>query len=66
MPAIVDQTGVVLIDAQTLYPIEWREQAFYVRDGIRERATIVVRYTTYETLPRTPQNLRLLKIGARP
>lgn len=65
-PAIVEQTGVVLIDAQTLYPIEWREQAFYVRDGIRERASIVVRYTSFETLPRTTENLRLLKIGARP
>jgi len=65
-PRSVDATGVVLVDAQTLYPIELREQAFFVRDGVRERTGGVTRYSTFETLPRTPENLRLLKMGPRP
>lgn len=65
-PAVVDATQIVLIDAETLYPIEFREQAFFVREGVREQISMVTRYTTFETLPRTPENLRLLKMGARP
>lgn len=65
-PAVVDASETVLIDAETLYPIEFRYEAFFVRDGARERSFASVRYTTFETLPRTPENLRLLKMGARP
>lgn len=64
--AIVDTTATVLVDAKTLYPIEYREQSFFVRDGVRERFAMVIRYTTFEKLPRTAGNLRLLKMGARP
>lgn len=63
--AVVDATATVLVDAETLYPIEYREQSFFVRDGVRERFAMVIRYTTFEKLPRTAENLRLLKMGAR-
>lgn len=41
-------------------------QAYFVLDGVREPTSVRIRYTTFETLPRTPENLRLLKMGARP
>lgn len=66
MPAVVDGSGVALVDAKTLYPIEFREQAFFVRRGVRQRFATIIRYKTFETLPRTPQNLRLLEMGTRP
>jgi hypothetical protein len=65
-PRVVDVTESLLVDAGTLYPIAYREQGFFVRDGVRERYALVLRYTTFETLPRTPQTLRLLQMGARP
>jgi hypothetical protein len=65
-PRVVDVTESLLVDADTLYPIAYREQGFFVRDGVRERYALVLRYTTFETLRRTPQTLRLLQMGAGP
>jgi hypothetical protein len=53
---------VALFDAQTMYPIESINESDIEANG--RRATVVMRthYTTFETLPRTPENLAKLQI----
>ncbi len=65
-PEVVDQVETYYVDPDTLYPIAYRAQGFFVQDGRRERFSSSVDFTTFEILPRSAVNQRLLRLGARP
>ena len=54
------------VDADTLYPVRYTTHAVFDSGKGRQRLSGRIDYTTFETLPRTPANLALLKLGARP
>lgn len=54
-------SGVMLFDAQTLAPIEEVTRAVFQINGRRGTLHGRVRYSTFETLPRTAENLAKLK-----
>ena len=54
---------VYLVDAKTYYPVLW-EWVFANHGPARVRAT--ARFTTYERLPATADNRKLLKMGPHP
>ncbi|HEV2061088.1 MAG TPA: hypothetical protein VGR11_17180 [Solirubrobacteraceae bacterium] len=55
-------SSVMLFDAQTLAPIEWVGRVVFEINGRRGTFRGRLRYTTFETLPRTPENLAKLKM----
>ena len=54
--------SVSLIDAETLHPIETVNESVVERNGRRGTLRTVTRFTTYEILGRTPENLALLEM----
>ena len=58
--------SIYWVDADTLYPVRYANEGVITADGRRQRFSATIDYTTFETLPRTPANLELLKLGARP
>ena len=54
-----------LFDAETMYPIEFVDQSELELDGRRSRVVWRVRYETFETLPRTAENVAKLRMPAR-
>lgn len=59
-------SSVMLFDAQTLAPIEWVGRVVFEINGRRGTLRGRLRYTTFETLPRTPENLAKLTITKQP
>lgn len=57
---------IALFDAQTMHPIEFIDESDVESNG--RRATVIMRthYATFETLPRTPENLAKLQIPKQP
>ena len=59
-------SGVMLFDAQTFAPIEEVTHAVFEINSRRGTLHGRVRYTTFETLPRTAENLAKLKMTNQP
>ncbi len=59
-------SSVMLFDAQTLTPIESVDRVVFEINGRRGTLRGRLRYTTFETLPRSPENLAKLTITKQP
>jgi hypothetical protein len=63
-PAVTVRSSrtIALFDARTLHPLEFADESVIEAGGRRGRLVLRTRYATFETLPRTPENLARLRL----
>jgi hypothetical protein len=59
---VLSSRAIALFDARTMFPIAWTDEQVIETNGRRDTVVVRVRYTTFETLPRTPENLAKLRL----